>query len=65
MPKIKTRRGTVKRFKLTASGGIRRGKAYKNHLLTSKSRKRKRRLRQGSLVASADGDRIRRQLVKG
>jgi len=65
MPKIKTRKGAVKRFKLTAGGQVRRGKAYKNHLLTSKSRKRKRRLRQSSLVASADGERIRRQLVKG
>jgi len=65
MPKIKTRKGAVKRFKVTAGGQIRRGKAYKNHLLTSKSRKRKRRLRQASLVASADSGRVRRQLVKG
>ena len=65
MPKIKTRKGAVKRFKITAGGKIRRGKAYKNHLLTSKNRKRKRRLRQASLVTSADSGRVRRQLVKG
>ena len=65
MPKIKTRRGAAKRFKLTAGGEVRRGKANKRHLLTSKTRKRKRRLRQGTLVSAADGARIRKQLVQG
>ncbi len=65
MPKIKTRRGAAKRFKETASGEIRRGRANKSHLLTGKSRKRKRRLRQETLVSSADTARVRRQLVKG
>ena len=65
MPKMKTRRGAAKRFKLTSSGEVSRGKAYKRHLLTSKSRKRKRQLRQGTLVSSEDAGRIRRQLAKG
>ena len=65
MPKIKTRRGAAKRFKVTASGQLSRGKANKSHLLTGKSRKRKRRLRQGTLVAPSDSARVRRQLVKG
>jgi large subunit ribosomal protein L35 len=65
MPKIKTRRGTAKRFKLTAGGLVSRGKANKRHLLTGKSRKRKRHLRQGALVSTVDTGRIRRQLAKG
>jgi large subunit ribosomal protein L35 len=65
MPKIKTRKAAAKRFKVTASGQVRRGKAYKSHLLTGKSRKRKRHLRQGSIVSPEDRRRISRQLVKG
>jgi len=65
MPKIKTRKGAAKRFNLNAAGRVRRGKAYKSHLLTGKSRKRKRHLRQGGLVAPADSGRVRRQLVNG
>lgn len=65
MPKMKTRRGAAKRFKETAGGRLSRGRANKSHLLTGKSRKRKRRLRQGTLVSSADTARVRRQLVKG
>ena len=47
MPKIKTHRGAAKRFSLTKSGKIKRGKAYKSHILTKKSTKRKRGLRKG------------------
>jgi large subunit ribosomal protein L35 len=65
MPKIKTRKGAAKRFKLAAGGQVRRGRANKNHLLGGKSRKRKRRLRQATVVASADSARIRQQLVRG
>ncbi|RPJ13037.1 MAG: 50S ribosomal protein L35 [Deltaproteobacteria bacterium] len=54
MPKMKTNRGAAKRFKLTGSGKIKRGKAYSSHILTKKSTKRKRGLRQGSLVDAAD-----------
>ena len=62
MPKIKTRRGAAKRFKKTGSGKLRRGKAFRRHILTKKSSKRKRQLRRGSLVASSDEAHIREQL---
>lgn len=45
MPKMKTKRAAAKRFKLTASGELKRNKAYKRHILTKKSTKRKRNLR--------------------
>ncbi|MFR6345048.1 MAG: 50S ribosomal protein L35, partial [Christensenellales bacterium] len=48
MPKMKTHRGAAKRFRLTGSGKVRRNKAYKSHLLNSKSRKRKRNLRKAT-----------------
>ena len=52
MPKMKTHRGAKKRFKVTGSGKVRRFKAFKCHILTKKTSKRKRRLRQGGLVAT-------------
>ena len=51
MPKIKTHRGAAKRFSLTKSGKIKRAKAYKSHILTKKSTKRKRGLRQTGFIA--------------
>lgn len=54
MPKMKTNTGAKKRFKLTGSGAIKRQKAGRAHILTSKSRKRKRHLRQDTLVHPAD-----------
>jgi large subunit ribosomal protein L35 len=62
MPKIRTRRASAKRFSVTGSGRIRRHKAGKGHLLTCKTRKRKRKLAQGALVNPSDERRIRRQL---
>ena len=62
MPKMKTHRGAAKRFRLTGSGKIRRNKAYARHILTKKSPKRKRNLRQGALVAKADEALVRRML---
>ena len=50
MPKIKTSRAAAKRFKKTGSGQLKRMKAYKNHILTKKSTKRKRNLRKATLV---------------
>jgi large subunit ribosomal protein L35 len=50
MPKMKTNRGAAKRFKLTGSGKIKRNKAYSSHILTKKSTKRKRGLRQADIV---------------
>lgn len=58
MPKMKSNRGAVKTFKKTASGQFKRKKAYKSHILTSKSRKRKRNLRHGTLVSPADASRV-------
>jgi len=62
MPKIKTNRGAAKRFRKTGSGKIKRNKAYASHILTKKSAKRKRDLRKGTLVDSADEKRLRRLL---
>jgi len=50
MPKMKTHRGAVKRFKITGSGKVKRYKANKSHILTKKSPKRKRRLRRATTV---------------
>ena len=58
MPKMKTHRGAAKRFKKTGSGMIKRAKAYSSHLLSSKSPKRKRKLRQAGLVSEVEQKRI-------
>lgn len=50
MPKMKTHRGAAKRMKKTASGQFKRARAYKSHILTKKTSKRKRNLRKGTLV---------------
>jgi large subunit ribosomal protein L35 len=60
MPKIKTNRGAAKRFTFTASGKIKAKKAYGGHILTSKTRKRKRKLREASYLSSADVKHVRR-----
>jgi large subunit ribosomal protein L35 len=62
MPKMKSNRSAAKRFRLTAKGKVRRNQAFHRHFLTKKTRKRKRQLRQGNLVATADAQRIRRLL---
>lgn len=58
MPKIKTCRGAAKRFRKTGTGKIRRNKAFTSHILTKKSTKRKRELRQGTVVHAADAANI-------
>lgn len=63
MPKMKTHRGAGKRFKKTATGKLKRGHAFKSHILTKKSPKRKRNLRQATLVSGADAKRIKRLLA--
>ena len=50
MPKLKTNRAAAKRFKKTGTGKLKRMKAYKSHILTKKSTKRKRNLRKATLV---------------
>ena len=64
MPKLKTKRSAAKRFRYTAKGKIRRAKAYKSHLLTHKSRKRKRSLRKPDFASPGDTRRIRVLLGK-
>jgi len=58
MPKMKSNRGAAKTFRKTASGKVKRSKAYKKHILTTKSTKRKRGLRKSILVSKADQKRI-------
>ena len=65
MPKMKTKKGAAKRFRLTASGKVKRSKAFKRHILTTKSTKRKRHLDMESLVHSTDMGRIRDMLPYG
>lgn len=62
--KMKTHRGAAKRFRLTGSGKVKRNKAYKSHILTKKSAKRKRGLRQATTLSSADLSRIKRAIGK-
>jgi large subunit ribosomal protein L35 len=52
MPKMKTHKGAKKRFSVTAKGKVRRLKAYKSHILTKKTSKRKRNLRRPTTVAT-------------
>jgi len=62
MPKMKTNRGAAKRFKTTGTGKIVRNKAFASHILTKKSTKRKRSLRQSGLVDETNVKGIRRIL---
>ncbi len=63
MPKLKSNRGAMKRFKLTGSGKIKRSKAFKSHILTKKNRKRKRNLRTSTLIAASDVSRVKHMLA--
>ena len=61
MPKMKTHKGAKKRFSVTGKGKVRRLKAYKSHILTKKTSKRKRNLRRAAMVATTgDQKRIKR-----
>lgn len=62
MPKMKTNRGAAKRFKVTGSGRIKRKKAYASHILTKKSTKRIRKLRQQAEISAGDKKRVNRML---
>ena len=63
MPKLKTKSGAKKRFKLTGTGKIKRKGAYKSHILTKKETKQKRNLTQTSYVAKVDKKSVLRQLA--
>jgi large subunit ribosomal protein L35 len=63
MPKLKSHRGAKKRFRLTAGGDVKRRRAYRNHILTKKSTKQKRRLRvSGGLLKKCDAQLAKRML---
>jgi large subunit ribosomal protein L35 len=65
MPKMKTHRGAAKRVKKTGTGKFKRMRAYKSHILTKKSQKRKRRLRKPDLVSKSDAGRFKKILPYG
>ncbi|KOA20229.1 50S ribosomal protein L35 [Clostridium homopropionicum DSM 5847] len=62
MPKMKSHKGAAKRFKKTGSGKIKRAKAFKSHILTKKSSKTKRNLRQSALVSDTQEKSIKKML---
>jgi len=63
MPKMKTRKAAKKRFGLTGTGKVRRSKAFKNHILTKKSPKRKRNLRWSALVHKSQEKKIKAMIA--
>ncbi|SHE83024.1 50S ribosomal protein L35 [Clostridium fallax] len=62
MPKMKTHRGAAKRFKKTGTGKLKRAKAFKSHILTKKSAKRKRNLRKTAYVSVTQEKTIKKML---
>ncbi len=62
MPKMKSHRGAAKRFKKTGTGKIVRSRNNKQHILTKKATKRKRRLRKSAIVATVDEKRLKQLL---
>ena len=62
MPKIKTNRGAAKRFRKTGNGGFKRGQSHRRHILTKKSTKRKRHLRDDAVVHDSDTRILQRML---
>ncbi|MCI0661590.1 MAG: 50S ribosomal protein L35 [Acidobacteria bacterium] len=65
MPKLKTHRGAAKRFRVTATGKIKRGHSHARHILTKKTAKRKRQLDIDALVSPSDQERIEAMLPYG
>nr|MDD6335035.1 50S ribosomal protein L35 [bacterium] len=62
MPKMKTNRAAAKRFSLTGTGRVKRFKAYHRHILTSKTSKRKRNLRQSTTAMETEAPTIRKMI---
>ncbi len=62
MPKMKTHRGAAKRFSLTATGRVKRSKAYASHILTTKTKKRKRNLRKSTVLDKTNEKSIKKIL---
>lgn len=65
MPKLKTHKGAAKRFRLSATGKVKRGHSHARHILTKKTAKRKRQLDIDVLVSDADTPRVKRMLPYG
>jgi len=65
MPKLKTHKGAAKRFRITATGKIKRGHSHARHILTKKSNKRKRYLDIDALVSKSDQERVEAMLPYG
>jgi large subunit ribosomal protein L35 len=65
MPKLKTHKGAAKRFRLTATGKIKRGHSHARHILTKKTTKRKRQLDTDTLVSEGDQKRVEAMLPYG
>ncbi len=59
MPKIKTHKGSAKRFGITKNGKIKRGKAFRSHILNKKTTNRKRKLRRNGYLTAANAATIR------
>jgi large subunit ribosomal protein L35 len=64
MPKMKSNRGAKKRFRVSASGKIKSRRAYRSHILTSKTTKRKRNLRKPAYLHSVDEPRARKMILE-
>ena len=62
MPKMKTKRAAAKRFKVTGTGQLKRNKAFKSHILTKKSTKRKRNLRQSTITDPTNAQNMKKIL---
>ena len=62
MPKMKTKKSAAKRFRVRPGGTVKRGYAFKSHILEKKSPKRKRNLRKAAIVAQADHKRVSKML---
>ena len=65
MPKIKTNKGAAKRFKMNKKGKVKRGQAFAGHILTKKTAKRKRKLRQTAFVSAQEERTVKRLLGSG
>lgn len=63
MPKMKTHKGSQKRFKRTGSGKLKRSHAKTSHLFANKTQKQKRKLRKSAMVSKSDQKRINQQLT--
>jgi len=63
MPKLKTKSGAKKRFKITGTGKVKFKHAFKNHILTKKTTKQKRRLRHKSVVKASDMNNVKAMLL--